>query len=182
MKCPSCHVGILQNDTIDNLFPCKTCDHCQGHWLLLKDYMYWKNHSDKKPIIEDTDISAIETKNALICPLSGTLMIKYRISNEVENRIDYSRHCSAIWLDHGEWQLIKKLDLAYQLNDIFTTNWQKKVKDNASSQLSDKCYIERFGEEDYKKIKEIRDWLVNHPQSNNLFNYLNAINFSNRNK
>lgn len=175
MKCPSCQMGELQNSTIDNLFPCKTCDHCNGNWLLLKDYMYWKNYSTQKPPIDKINIPISETKNAIICPVSGTLMIKYRITNEVENRIDYSRHSAAIWLDHGEWQLIKKLGLAYQLNEIFTTNWQKKVKDEASSQFSDKCYIERFGEEDYKKIKEIRDWLTNHPQSHNLYNYLNAF-------
>jgi hypothetical protein len=33
-------------------------------------------------------------------------------------------------------------------------------------------YLERFGESDYQKIKEIRGWLQEHPNRNNLIAFL----------
>lgn len=164
MKCPSCETGELLNSYLDDLFPCKTCNHCGGNWLLLADYLRWKDsHADAAIPPEDVNIELTESKKALLCPSTGSVMLKYRISKQSSHRLDLSPAVNGIWLDKGEWDLLKKNGLAHQLNAIFTATWQKKIRSESSADVFDQLYREKFGETDYEKIKEIRAWLQKNP-------------------
>lgn len=178
MRCPSCDNGILQYAYLDELFPCKTCDSCQGNWLLLEDYLRWKEmRSDKASIYaDDIDVKLTETRKALICPVSGTLMLKYRISKQTNHRLDLSPAVNGIWMDKGEWELLKKSGIADKLNTIFTAPWQKKIRQESSHDIFEQLYLEKFGEQDYNKIKEIRDWLAAHPHADSLRAFLVSDN------
>lgn len=177
MNCPSCGNGNLEYAYLDELFPCKTCNHCNGNWLLLEDYLRWK---ETRPIkLKDEgqiDVELSETKKALICPVSGSLMLKYRISKDTEHKLDLSPAVNGIWLDKGEWALLKKEGLADKLNAIFTAPWQRKIRSEASADVFEQLYLEKFGETDYKKVKEIRDWLISHPHSDSLRAFLISDN------
>ncbi|MFT5611914.1 MAG: Zn-finger nucleic acid-binding protein [Arenicella sp.] len=56
----------------------------------------------------------------MVCPVSGRLMTKYRISKDIDHRLDLSPTASVIWMDKGEWGLLKEKGLAGKLNQIFT--------------------------------------------------------------
>ncbi len=55
---------------------------------------------------------------------------------------------------------------------FFTDVWQQRLKNEEMRRRFEKMYLEKFGDEDYRKIKEIRDWLENHPQGGGLLTYL----------
>ncbi|WP_392560127.1 zf-TFIIB domain-containing protein [Orbus mooreae] len=178
MHCPKCKTVSLNYGYLEHNLPSKVCPSCQGHWLLLDDYLNWKN-----ALINDsslmTDLESkinveeiIDTKHALICPISGILMTKFRITKQTEHRLDVSSATGGIWIDKGEWELLKKFNLAQQLNHIFTTSWQNKIRTEMTREVLAKLYIDRFGEEDYYKLAEIKQWIDQHPQKEYIKSFL----------
>jgi len=100
--------------------------------------------------------------------------LKYRISKDSSHRLDLSPDVGGIWLDKGEWEYLKKAGLAHQLNTIFTTPWQRKVRSESAKDTFEQMYRKKFGNEDYEKIKSMRAWLVAHPHRNALRAFLMA--------
>ena len=176
MKCPSCKTGTLKQAYLEELLPCNICDNCDGHWIQLEDYFRWKelktaNKNDATEI--NVDIVALsDTKKALVCPVTGKLMLKYRISKESDHRLDLSPYANAVWLDKGEWLLLKQQGLANQINRIFTDPWQKKIREAVSKETLEQLYREKLGEQDYEKVKEINSWLSDHPHADFIKAYI----------
>lgn len=174
LTCPSCKQGKLKSGFIDDLFRCNTCSDCGGNWIHLTDYLHWLGRDKSEPNSVDALVERDEhdTKNAMLCPVTGQIMLKYRISNKSSHRLDLSPAISAIWLDNNEWELIKKEGLSRQLNKIFTEPWQRKVKSDQTKETLEAMYYEEFGVTDYAKLKEIRTWLDGRDKKQNMLAYL----------
>lgn len=177
MNCTSCNEGALFPSFIDGQFRAHTCSNCGGNWILIEDYVSWKErNSDYKfsdeISVEESDIS--DSKKALLCPASGTIMRKFKISASNEHKLDYSSAVGGLWLDKGEWDLLKSEGLAGCLNSIVTQNWQRNIRQNSAQQNFSEIYKDKFGEENYSKIKEIREWLGSQEQKADLRAYLLA--------
>ena len=135
MKCTACGKGLLKPAYLDDLFACHTCNHCFGNWIMLNDYLQWLENS---PLVEPAGelmVTALDSKHVLICPKTGAMMLKYRISGRTEHRLDLSSDIGGIWMDKGEWNLLKKEGLARSLNQIFTAPWQKKIKEEKTAEV-----------------------------------------------
>ena len=77
-----------------------------------------------------------------------------------------------MWLDQNEWEALKAADLHDEINKILTQPWQRHIDDETTFSRYDGMYRERFGADDYEKIKEIRKWLAEHPNRNSLIAFL----------
>jgi len=177
MNCPSCHNGFLRPNFIDGVFRAHTCGSCGGDWILIENYVTWKEKNPDYQFADNINFGledAEETKNAMICPMSGKLMQKIRVSANHNHRIDYSASVGGIWLDSGEWELLKSEGLAGSLNSVVTRHWQDQVRQDSAKQTFSELYQQRFDQETYSKIKEMREWLKDHPQKADLRNYLLA--------
>ena len=42
MDCTSCHDGILKDILLEGEFKARECSSCGGHWILIEDYIEWK--------------------------------------------------------------------------------------------------------------------------------------------
>lgn len=157
MKCTSCKQGQLQPNYLEGLLPCHSCSNCGGTLLMLSDYLRWSSSYENAEYIHDVEaeIEAEETVNAMICPKTGGLMTKYKISKDTEHRLDLSPVINAIWMDKGEWELLKKHGLAGKLNNIFTDHWQRDIRSQQSADVLSALYAKRFGD-NYPLIKEFR--------------------------
>ena len=176
--CPSCKTGKLKPGFIDELFRCQTCSDCEGNWIYLENYLHWlgRDKSEPNSIEPLVEKDENDTKNAMVCPVTGQIMLKYRISNKTSHRLDLSPSIYAIWLDKNEWELIKKEGLSRQLNQIFTEPWQRKVKSDQTKETLEAMYFEEFGEVDYAKLKEVRNWLGENDKKQSMLAYLLAKN------
>ncbi len=155
MKCTSCNKGKLVNHFLEPFLPTKRCSNCKGNFLYLQDYLKWKEQSSIRDEVGDFEIEATESNRALLCPESGNLMIKYRIAASTEHRLDLSPSRNAIWLDHGEWELLKNSGLSLKLNEIFTDVWQRKVREAKTTDMLEELYQKQF-EENFEQIKAMR--------------------------
>ena len=136
MVCPSCKQGKLLPGFIDDLFRSHTCSSCSGNWIYLADYLHWLDRDNSELKSENALVEKDEhdTKNAMVCPITGNLMLKYRVSNKTPHRLDLSPSLPAIWLDKNEWELLKAEGLSRQLNRIFTDPWQRKIKSDQANE------------------------------------------------
>ncbi len=170
MNCTSCHQGVLQNDYLDDLFPCFTCNHCSGNLVFLNDYLRWLENNNNKDAVSDVDtdveVDTDDTKKAILCPKTSRIMLKYRISKDSEHRLDLSPSINAVWMDKGEWMLLKKAGLAGKLNKIFTHVWQRKIREDETSSTLIALYEKEFGDHytDIKAFKKIIDSMNNKSQ------------------
>lgn len=177
MKCTSCKSGVLSPSFLEGQFRAHTCSSCGGNWVLIEDYVSWKERNanykfDDDVTFEETDVS--DSKKALICPASGTIMRKFRISSKNEHKLDYSSVVGGLWLDKGEWDLLKSEGLAGYLNSVVTQNWQKKIRQDSAITNFSEIYEAKFGNETYEKIKELRTWLLAQEQKSDLRAYILA--------
>lgn len=167
MKCSACKVGTLKSSKLDGLFNSHSCTHCHGDLILLGDFMQWQKLNPESDLNLEAEIGVVsnETSKAMICPLTGTIMTKYRISADTEHRLDLSPTINAVWLDKGEWDLLKEKGLANKLNNIFTSHWQRNIHDNETSEVLTELYVKKFGEH-YREIKAFKKTLrkINNPR------------------
>lgn len=173
MQCTQCKHGQLVPSFLDDLFRAHTCNRCGGNWVLVEDFVSWKERNkafkfNPADISEDTS----DTKKALLCPVSGGIMRKFKISATTDHRVDYSAQVGGIWLDKGEWALLKSEGVAGALNSVVTQHWQNKVREESATSNFADIYAAKFGEATYKEVKALREWLNGQPNKADLRAYL----------
>lgn len=177
MKCTACDNGSLTPSFIDGLFRAHTCTNCAGNWILIEDYAAWRERHPDYEFAKDIQFEeeqAVEKKEAMLCPVTHTIMRKFKISAKSSHRLDYCSAIGGLWLDKGEWDLLKSGGLAGSLNALVTDTWQRKIReDSAKEHLAD-IYRDKFGDEVYNKVKETREWLQSQPNKADLRAYLMA--------
>ena len=175
MKCSSCKKGTLERAHFEGLFACHSCTHCGGDLILLGDYIEWQAANPGSELSADAsvDVVALETSRAMVCPLSGTLMTKYRIAADTEHRLDLSPAINAVWLDKGEWNLLKEKGLANKLATIFTNHWQRSVIAEEREALISGINEERFGD-NFEAIKSFKGLISGMPNRSEVIAYLLA--------
>lgn len=177
MKCTACSIGKLSPSYIDGSLLCHLCDNCHGQWIYLTDYLKWQSSTNQKstPSV-NVELHIDETKRALICPVSGTLMTKYKFLHDSNNKIDLSAGANAFWLDKGEWELLKNIGLAHEINSVFTSAWQANLKSKHSKHVFETMYAKEFGEENYEKLKGFKVWLDEQSTKGSMLAYLTDSN------
>ncbi|MCX4026054.1 zf-TFIIB domain-containing protein [Endozoicomonas sp. SM1973] len=179
MKCTKCKQGFLTPIKLEPTFPCLECSECQGHWLYLEDYLRWLEQSSTEETLEsqvNEHIEVDDSKQALLCPETGRIMLKYRISADNSHKVDLSPEVNGIWLDKGEWTLLKNEGLARKLNQIFTEPWQRKIREETAQRNFADQYQNTFGEADYEELKHMREWLNSKKNKQSMIAYLLAEN------
>lgn len=177
MKCTNCDKGFLKPNNINGLFPAQICDSCNGHWILIDDYANWKADNpdfDFSKQNSSDDFQINELTKALLCPISGSIMQKFRFIPTSEYKINYSAKAGGIWLNNGEWEFLIKEGLAGLLNTLLTEHKQNIIMQDKAKDHFSEFYRDKFGKENYQKLKEIRAWLDSNEQKLDLQAYLVA--------
>lgn len=174
MKCTSCKSGQLLPSFIEGQFRAHTCSNCGGNWILVEDYVSWKERNPQFSFKAGSTCEAEDTKTAMLCPVSGLIMRKLRLSSNTVHRIDYSASVGGVWLDKGEWELLKEEGLAGSLNSVLTAHWQRNVRLDSTKDNFSEIYKDKFGQDSYDKVKELRGWLAEQSNKADLRAYLLA--------
>ena len=88
-------------------------------------------------------------------------MIKYRFSANSERYLEYSSIHKIIWLDKGEWQLLKSLGLIPDIPKFFSKSWQKDIVQEGMHKIVEEKYKERFAD-DYEEILTFKNQFKKH--------------------
>jgi len=174
MKCCNCKHVDLEPKELEHGLLAAVCPSCHSSLLPLMNYRYWSERSHEVSNIS-TEL-AEETSGAKQCPKCQRLMSKFKLGVATKNRLELCGHCDEVWLDTGEWDLVKKLDLHEKLSSVFTDAWQRNIlKQREASSLRDH-YSQVLGEKDFEKVNEFKLWLDKHPKRAEIKHYI-TINF-----
>ncbi|HEY8569222.1 zf-TFIIB domain-containing protein [Microbulbifer sp.] len=175
MHCPKCKHQFLKPTKIEEGLPVMGCPKCEGALLSLLYYRDWSERVSLDPE-EPTQLNELstdsDTKTAINCPKCSRLMTKYSVAGSLDTRLDLCGNCDEAWLDGGEWQLLKSMELGNKLPSVFTEQWQRKVR-------SEKTEIDRVnrlkkvvGESDTERAVEIKTWLKSTKNKATLLHFL----------
>ena len=179
MNCPSCKKRSLKPAKLEYGLPGYTCSHCHGFLLDVLTYRSWLESQPKEGEAKKLTPQSVEdTASAILCPKCSKIMTKYRISGEVENKLDLCSSCGELWFDAGEWNLLNQLDLSSKIPQILSEPWQKVIRSDSLEQAIEKKFEAMFGKTDYAKIREFREWMAGHQKCVQLQDYLNRANRS----
>ncbi|WP_086934180.1 hypothetical protein [Agarilytica rhodophyticola] len=180
MKCPNCKQNDLAPKELEKGLVGAGCTTCGGVLLPLMNYRYWQDiHSSSiEPWDETVEVKTEDSSGdgAKFCPKCNRFMSKYRIGLERDNRVELCANCDEAWLDTGEWQLLKCLDLHNHLPDIFTDAYQRELRKKQQREKWDMHFEKEIGAEDFERVRQFKIWLDDHDSFTEIKHYLN-INF-----
>lgn len=177
MKCPVCKTDTLGSITLVENLHASQCSNCGGVWIDSNIYLaWWKAKGANVPAMrmETRMDPAWNVDELKLCPNSGHIMARYKIFPDTEFYLDRCGHCNGIWFDKNEWDALVERDLHDNLNEFFTRPWQDRLHTEETKAHMNKLYLEKFGAEDYEHIKQVREWLKDHPKLGMLLAFLQA--------
>ena len=177
MHCPKCKHTDLRASRIEADLPAAGCPTCNGALVSLLYYRDWaERHANDAELAADH--GAVEevqdTSTAISCPKCARLMTKYKMSGFVANRLDVCPGCDEAWLDGGEWELLKALELSRKMPAVFTEQWQRSIRKQIAEETRRQILRKAIGEESLQRVEEFKTWLKNRPRRNDILVYLHA--------
>ncbi len=174
MNCYSCDGFILKPIKLEAGLPARACNKCRGVHLDLLSYRSWReentNEIEKSATVDLVEAS--DNKKALVCQRCSKIMLKYKVSTDHENYIDLCTSCDDVWLDGGEWSLLKHLQIHGKLTEITTEPWQRHLREETAAMNFDDHYIKILDNEGYSKLKEITQWIRTHKLKDEILKYI----------
>lgn len=177
-KCPVCKSVVLEPSSLENSLPVLVCRSCGGSWLRANEYALWLKSQapgsfDESKVKEASKLFPVsEAHKAMICPDCGHFLRSFEVGAKIDFHLDRCHNCNGVWLDKNEWESLKAADLHDEINKIFTQPWQQHIQDETVASKLEALYLEKFGESDYEKIKEIRKWIRENRNSGALIAFL----------
>ncbi len=175
MNCVKCKTETLKCIEIDQGLKAYHCSSCEGHWIRANDYVEYTMKNEEDSEFDHVGVEydmTYESKKVAFCPDCGSFLIKYQVANDIPFNIDHCGHCHGIWLDKNEWSILQQNNLHKSLNKIFTQPWQKALRDEMTKANFEKHYTQVFGNEGYKHLREIREWLYKSEHKDELLAYI----------
>jgi Zn-finger nucleic acid-binding protein len=164
--CPQCDHSVLVHTLLTDDLAAYSCGKCLGTLVSLVAYRAWREKhardaANPAPAAEP-ETAPPDSIGAKKCPKCRSVMLKYRISSEKTNRLDYCAHCEEIWLDDGEWELVESLVTAGDFAKVFTQAWQYAVRSGVTSAMEEQRLRELLGS-DYERVVKFAQWLQTQP-------------------
>jgi len=172
MECPQCKGYQLEPQEIEPGLMAGVCPKCTGALLSLMNYRFWVEQQSPVEINETEDVVVEDNGKAKACPKCSRLMSKYQVGEGTNTRVDLCSGCEEAWLDKGEWQLLKKMDMHNKLPKIFTDAWQRNIRIQRQEKFLKKQYMNLLGENDFRKADMFKQWLDEHPEKSKIQQYL----------
>lgn len=177
MRCPICKDNKLEPVSLLEGLVAAQCSNCKGVFIASNDYMAWWRTLDSTIPAKEGAIEidpSWEIPELKLCPNCGHIMARYKVFPDTDFYLDRCRSCNGIWLDAHEWEVLIDRNLHDNLNDFFTRPWQDHLHAEETRNHLDAIYLDKLGGQDYERIREIREWLRNHPRHGMLLAFLQA--------
>lgn len=175
MKCPACKMYDITAVELETHLASFTCSHCGGNWIRDVEYKEWrKNHGEDLPVKPGNDkaIQFTSVELARLCPDCNRILVKYKVGHDVNFTVDRCGGCGGVWLDKNEWATLKERNLHDNLYEFFTEPWQSVVRREEARRNMEFIYKNKFGEEDYERIKDFKLWMDKHPLRNQILAFV----------
>lgn len=174
MYCSNCKNIQLEPQELERGLIVAGCPNCQGKLISLINYRFWLDrYADKTTASEIVDAAEVkESESVHACPKCSRLMLKYQVGPDSHHKLDLCPSCDEAWLDKGEWQLLKYLDLHGKLPKIFTDAWQRNIRKQRQEHSINERYQKLLGEDVFERARDFKEWLYEQSQVEDIKQYL----------
>lgn len=175
MQCPICSEDLLEEVLEPGLYA-SICEK-HGKWLPAVNYWKWiaTQHISYPPKIEPgefDEVSTMDRHGEKLCSECGIYLARYSIGHGIHFHIDQCPQCAGIWLDSGEWEVLKKKNLHNAIHFMFSESWQLRVGRENQKEDLDEIMYEKLGYELYTKVTSLRSKLIDHNMRDVVIAYL----------
>ncbi|MDD5135579.1 MAG: zf-TFIIB domain-containing protein [Candidatus Omnitrophota bacterium] len=176
MICPVCKTVALQNEDLLQNLVAKSCKQCHGRWI--PSYQYWQwldKHGDilpEKPKEEAISLPVEDTGAGKLCPECGHFLTHRKVGHSMDFSLDRCSNCGGIWFDRNEWEVLLSRNLHDEVHFVFSSPWQKQVREEENTQIYESRIEKILGPEDYGKLKDMATWIKSHPNKSTIVSYI----------
>lgn len=180
VKCPKCVKAprLLFQQPADHP-KSYGCSSCEGQFLPANAYISWQQGrgepAPEKPAA-DGEFDFDDTERAMLCPTCSTIMMKYRVRNDLPFQVDFCRRCNGVWLDKNEWDALFARNLHDEINFIFTDGWQSKLNRERLDNRFEEIFKKRLGQETYQQVTDFQEWLTRQDHRSEIVAWLSDQN------
>lgn len=179
MRCPCCEPSVeLRKQALESALSVYLCERCGGTWVRAVDYWRWRaEHKGGESAGGGSGhIMPADSEGLKLCPEDGHILGRYRVAHGVEFALDHCAACEGVWLDRYEWYALRELGLHQHLPEIFSEEWQREVRSEERREVEQGQWVRQLGEEDFARIREVRQWIDTHPRRSELYAFLSPAN------
>ncbi|GGA51293.1 zf-TFIIB domain-containing protein [Okeania sp. KiyG1] len=167
MKSPKYDVD-LEDAVLNDVIPVKYCPESEGFWISGKNYEAWLESLPSWYVpeeilpynqFEDFVPSPFDSKAGL-CPECGTYLSRIKINIKTPFYIERCLHDGGIWFDDAEeWKILESLGLHTKIHEMFSSQWQTKVRLHQQEMINRQTVIDKLGEEIAEYVFQLADIL-----------------------
>lgn len=168
-KCPKNPRVELMSMTLMRHLSAQHCPECQGHWIPNEQYEAWREYqpqpqSTHLPQRLDLDFepSPLDTRAAL-CPECRCYLARAKVSLSKPFFIERCPNCNGIWCDRGEWEVLEKMGMHTAVEQLFSNEWQGRVRELTQAEQERRATIDKLGEDLAYRVFALAEALENHP-------------------
>lgn len=176
MNCPNCEKVRLIPESLDSNLQAKACPDCGGQWIDSSQYFRWLSSRPKAKmgahVESEAQFDVVDVERARLCPECSRIMLRFRVGKGLAFYVDRCGDCGGLWLDKNEWQALQARELHDDLHYVFSAAWQDQVRNEELAASREVWLLKQLGEERYQYLKEIKEWLEQHPHRSALMAYL----------
>jgi Zn-finger nucleic acid-binding protein len=158
MNCPKCHTSELRKRSYNSPL---VCSKCGGMWLMEGGGARLGAIEVEEVIDPDTDH---HDKKTGLCPSGHGIMIRAKVDIDEPFYLEKCTACGGIWFDRGEWVKIAELNLAVDLQHIWTKSWQRRQSKQKGREQFLNLNQKLLGEKIFAAVMDLAKELKAHPE------------------
>ncbi len=174
MNCPICKSNTVSTEVETGL----DVEICEEHGMWIPALSYWKwiatQNISYPPVINDGEFESgeMDTKSGKICNDCGQLLRRFAVGHGVSFHVDQCPNCTSIWLDAGEWEMLKKKNLHSAIHFMFSAPWQNKVRKIKEKEQYESLYRNKLGDEFFEEVQSFKKRILSHDDYSLIMTYL----------
>jgi Zn-finger nucleic acid-binding protein len=176
MDCPVDDSALSRAELMDGLSAFQ-CGKCRGHWLRFGDYLSWRESQPgdvpEAPAEEADQLALEQPAGARFCPDCKYLLTRFDIGRGLRFTLDRCGKCNGVWLDHPEWELLRKRGLHDNLHQMFGPGWQFSARNEERRRRQEASFERRLGA-DFERTKAFAEWVENHPRRSEILAFIQS--------
>jgi Zn-finger nucleic acid-binding protein len=173
MQSPKDSSATLIEETLSEGLVIYRCPSTGGFWLERSHYDDWLAGKTQAIASIPEIVNRLSTtpanpasKDSLaaLCPTTGRFLIRARVDTHPPFYVERSPEGGNFWIDQGEWDVLTELGLASQLDLLFSSEWQAKLRDFQQVERQKQATIDKLGADLARQVFELAEALRDHPQ------------------
>lgn len=168
MQCPKDKKVELVSSLLAADLVVQCCPDCKGTWIPASEYESWQSQQPQtekafpKTLDVDYTQSPLDTRAAL-CPECNHYLARARVGLKNPFYVERCPNCGGIWCDYGEWDVLEKIGMHTAIEQLFTSEWQTRVKEQEHIERERQATIEKLGEDLAQQLFVLAEQLESHP-------------------